>query len=51
MFLKAKFKAIPRAVRNKIHQLTARQKEKLMTCLPQCESLGALNAWIDKSKR
>ena len=51
VFLKAKFKSVPRAVQNKIHQLTARQKEKLLTCLPRCESLGALNAWIDKSKR
>ena len=51
LFLKAKFKTVPRSVRNKIQQLAAPQKEKLLTWLPKCESLGALTAWLDKSKR
>ena len=51
VFLKAKFKTVPRVVQNKIHQLAAPQKEKLLTWLPKCESLGALTAWLDKSKR
>jgi len=51
VFLKVKFKTVPRAMQNKIHQLTARQKEKLLTGLPRCESLEELSAWIDKSKQ
>ena len=51
LFLKAKFKTVPRAIRNKIQQLAAPQKEKLLTWLPKCESLSALTAWLDKSKQ
>ena len=51
LFLKAKFKTVPRAIRNKIHQLAAPQKEKLLTWLPKCESMGVLTAWLDKGKR
>jgi predicted transposase YdaD len=51
VFLKAKFKTVPRVVRNKIHQLAAPQKEKLLAWLPKCESLDALSAWLDRNKR
>ena len=51
LFLKAKFKTVPRSVRSKIQELAAPQKEKLLTWLPKCESRGALTAWLDKSKR
>ncbi len=51
VFLRAKFKTVPRAVQNKIHQLTARQKESFLTCLPECESIRTLNARIEECKR
>ena len=51
VFLKAKFRTVPRSLRNKIHQLSAHQKDKLLTRLPQCDSIRALTAWLDELGR
>jgi hypothetical protein len=48
LFLKAKFKTVPRSMRNKIQQLSAPHKEQLLTWLPKCASLKALTAWLDE---